>query len=391
MQDILIVEDHQSLRAMLRETLSGAGYRIDEASDAASAAQKVRSRRYSLVLTDLKLPRGDGHTVLQAAKEADPDLPVLVMTAFGTVEDAVRAMKAGALDFLSKPVDPDHLLLLVERALERQRLFRENLVLRQEFSERLGFPRIIGESAALKEVSRQIQRVAATGATVLLQGESGTGKELFARAIHHLSDRKKGPFVAINCAAIPDTLLENELFGHEKGAYTGAVGSRVGRVEMAIGGTLFLDEIGEISTAVQAKLLRLLQERTIERVGGNRTIEVDIRVVAATNQDLRRSVSERRFREDLFFRISVVPITIPPLRERREDIPLLVETFVARFRGELARPRLAIAPAALAALAAHPWPGNVRELENCIERAAIVADTDTIEEKDLLLAHPDAR
>ncbi len=385
MPAVLIVEDHDSLREMLRKTLEAAGHEVEEAADAARAISLVRSKRYLLVLTDLRLPRGDGHGVLQAAREADPELPVIVMTAYGTVEDAVAAMKAGALDFLGKPVDPDHLLLVVERALDRSRLRRENLILRSEFAERLGFPRIIGESAALQEVSRQIQRVAPTGATVLLQGESGTGKELFARAIHHLSDRREGPFVAINCAAIPDTLLENELFGHEKGAYTGANAARIGRVELAGGGTLFLDEIGDISPAVQSKLLRVLQERTFERVGGNRTIEVDLRVVAATNQDLRQSVAEKRFREDLFFRLSVVPILIPPLRDRREDIPLLVEAFVQRFRRELARPGLGLSEGALAALAAYPWPGNVRELENCIERAAIVADADLIQPSDLLL------
>jgi DNA-binding NtrC family response regulator len=386
MGSILIVEDRESLRTMLRETLETAGHAVDEAEDAAVAIQKVRSRRYLLVLSDLKLPRGDGHDVLKAAREADPEVPVLVMTAYGTVEDAVAAMKGGAFDFLSKPVDTEHLLLLVERALERRRLFHENMVLRHEFADRLGFPRIIGESPALGEVGLQVQRVAATDATVLLQGESGTGKELFARAVHHLSPRKSGPFVAINCAAIPDTLLENELFGHEKGAYTGAGSTKAGRVEMADRGTLFLDEIGDVAPSVQAKLLRVLQEHAFERVGGTRTIEVDIRVVAATNQDLRRRVAEKRFREDLFFRLSVVPITVPPLRERTEDIPLLVESFLEKFRRELARPSLAIAPEALEAMAAYAWPGNVRELENCIERAAIVSDDGVIRTKDLVLA-----
>jgi len=386
MSSILIVEDRESLRTMLRETLEAAGYSVDEAEDAAVAVEKVRSRRYLLVLSDLKLPRGDGHGVLKAAREADPEVPVLVMTAYGTVEDAVAAMKGGAFDFLGKPVDTDHLLLLIDRALERRRLFHENMVLRHEFADRLGFPRIIGESAVLGEIGLQVQRAAATDATVLLQGESGTGKELFARAVHHMSPRKAGPFVAINCAAIPDTLLENELFGHEKGAYTGAGSARAGRVEMADRGTLFLDEIGDVSPSVQAKLLRVLQEHAFERVGGTRTIEVDIRVVAATNQDLRRRVAEKRFREDLFFRLSVVPITVPPLRERREDIPLLVESFLDRFRKELGRPGLRMAPESLEAMAAHDWPGNVRELENCIERAAIVTDDGVIRTKDLALA-----
>jgi DNA-binding NtrC family response regulator len=305
------------------------------------------------------------------------------MTAYGTIEDAVGAIKGGAFDFLPKPVDPDHLVLLLRRAAERKALLEENLLLKEEFAERLGFPRIIGESPALVEVSRQIQKAAPTDATILIEGESGTGKELFARAIHHLSPRKDAPFVAINCAAIPDTLIENELFGHEKGAYTGAVSARAGRVELADRGTLFLDEIGDLGQGVQSKLLRMLQERTFERVGGNRTLSVNIRVVAATNRDLKRATARGEFREDLFFRLAVVTLTVPPLRARRGDIPALAAHFLERYRREMGREGLAFSEDATEALRAHDWPGNVRELANCVERAAILAEGVRIEPRHL--------
>ncbi len=324
--------------------------------------------------------------MLAAALEADPNVPVVVMTAYGTVEDAVRAMKQGAFDFLSKPVDTSHLTVLVERALSRRRLLTENILLKEEFSRRFGVPRIIGESAPMVALTEQVRRVAPTMATVLLQGESGTGKELFARALHQLSARHDGPFVAINCAAIPETLLENELFGHEKGAYTGAGASRAGKLEIADKGTLFLDEIGEAPPAVQSKLLRVLEERRFERVGGTATIEVDVRIVVATNQDLQAAVAARTFREDLFFRLSVVPLTVPPLRDRPEDLPALVEHFIARYTRELKRrtpPRLT--GEARERLRAHPWPGNVRELQNCIERALILCDGAAIGPDDLNL------
>jgi DNA-binding NtrC family response regulator len=376
---VLLVEDRDSLRAVLKETLEHHDYRVVEAADGTAALKELKEGRFLAVVTDLKLPGADGHRVLAAAREADPDLPVLLMTAYGTVEDAVQAMKAGAFDFLAKPVDPDHLLLLLGRAEERRGLLKENLLLREAFAERLGFPRIIGDSRALKEASRQVEKVAPTDATVLIQGESGTGKELFARAVHHLSPRKDGPFVAINCAAIPENLLENELFGHERGAYTGADAARDGRIELADGGTLFLDEIGELGPAVQAKLLRVLQEHCFERVGGNRTIHVDIRVVAASNQDLRAAVSRKAFREDLYFRLAVVTVEVPPLRDRSSDIPALAEAFLARFRRELGRESLELGEGALEALQAYTWPGNIRELQNSIERAAILAEGNRIE------------
>ena len=387
MNRILIVEDKDSLRAVLRKTLEAEGYRVEEAADAAQAARELRRGPFLMVLTDLKLPKGDGHEVLKAALSEDPLVPVVVMTAYGTVEDAVRAMKEGAFDFLSKPVDPAHLLVLVERAAGLRRLVAENILLKEEFAERFGLPRIVGDDQSLKALTDQIRKVAPTSATVLLCGESGTGKELFARAIHELSPRSGRPFVAINCAAIPETLLENELFGHEKGAYTGASSAKAGKFEMADRGTLFFDEIGELSPGMQAKVLRVLQEKAFERVGGTATITVDVRLIAATNKDLQRAVAERVFREDLFFRLSVVPLTIPPLRERPGDVPLLVEHFVARYSRDLKRrPVPKVSAEAMAALRGCRWPGNVRELQNCVERALILCDGDEIRPEHLHLA-----
>jgi len=383
MPSVLLVEDRDSLRIMLRSTLESEGFSVEEAADGRRAIDALSAGRFLAVVTDLKLPGADGHEVLAAARDADPNVPVVVMSAYGTVEDAVGAIKKGAVDFLAKPVDPDHLVLLLRRAVERRALLEENLLLKQEFADHLGFPRIIGDSPVLVEVSRQIQKAAVTDATILLQGESGTGKELFARAIHFLSPRKKGPFVAISCAAIPETLLENEMFGHERGAYTGAVSTRSGRVELADRGTLFLDEIGELGPGVQAKLLRVLQERTFERVGGTRTLSVDIRIVAATNRDLRQAVAQGQFREDLFFRLAVVTVTAPPLRERVDDIPALADHFLAKYRREVGRETLTFSAAALEAMRSHPWPGNVREMENCIERAAILVEGESIEPSHL--------
>jgi DNA-binding NtrC family response regulator len=383
--DILIVEDKESLRTMLRTTLESRGYATDEAGDAYAARKRLSAFRYLVVLTDLKLPAGSGLDVLQAAREADADTPVVVMTAFGTVEEAVRAMKLGAADFLTKPVDTDHLLLLLDRAVESRRVATELVLLKEEYQRRFGLPRVLGEDPALKESMLALQRAAGTDATVLLLGESGTGKELMSRALHQLSDRAKGPFVAINCAAIPENLLENELFGHEKGAFTGAVGRKIGKAELAHKGTLFLDEIGDMPLTLQGKILRLVQERQFERVGGLQTLTVDVRVVAATNRDLRALVEEKLFREDLFFRLSVMPIEIPPLRRRRRDIPLLAEAFLQRLAREMGRKDLRLSDAARRALAEHSWPGNVRELSNCIERAAILCDGSVIEPEHLRL------
>jgi DNA-binding NtrC family response regulator len=383
MTDILLVEDKESLRRVLRLTLENAGYSVTEAEDARAALNQISSTRHRLVLTDLRMPHGSGLDVLRAARAADNDLPVIVMTAFGSIDEAVRAMKDGAHDFLQKPVDSNHLLLLVERALEQARLRTENVLLREEWARRYGFPRIIGESEIIKRAVAETQRVAQTDATVLLLGESGTGKELFARAVHHLSNRRDKPFVAINCAAIPETLIENELFGHERGSFTGASDRRQGKFELASEGTVFLDEIGELPVAVQSKLLRAIEEKVIDRIGGRTSITVDLRIVAATNKDLKAAVENGTFRGDLFFRLAVFPVEIPPLRERDDDVLLLARHFAGQIGKELRGREATLSEAAVDAIRGYPWPGNVRELENAIERACILSDTLDLDPKDL--------
>ena len=385
MRRLLIVEDKESLALMLRETVQTEGFEVETASTGAQAIRWLaEGRRYVAVLTDLRLPGGaDGIAVLKQAKESDADCPVIVMTAYGTIENAVEAMKLGAHDFIQKPLDVDYLLLLLRRCRDERALRSENLLLKEEFQKRYRLPAIIGESPRIVEVSQAVQKVAGTDSTVLLQGESGTGKELFARAIHQLSTRAAKPFVAINCAAIPDTLIENELFGHEKGAFTGASGRQLGKFELADTGTIFLDEIGELGHGVQSKLLRVIQERRFERIGGGPTIDVDVRIICATNRSLADDVKQGRFREDLFFRVNVFPITVPPLRARREDIEGLAAFFVQRFARELNKPQLHISDDARAVLRSYDWPGNIRELENCIERAAILCDRSTIQPADL--------
>src|SRR5215213_906417 len=389
MTDILLVEDKESLRRVLRLTLESAGYGVAEAEDARAAAQALAREPFRLVLTDLRMPHGSGIDVLRAAKAADADVPVIVMTAFGSIDEAVQAMKDGAHDFLQKPVDSNHLLLLVDRALEQARLRTENVLLREEWSRRYGFPRIIGESEVVKRAVSETQRVAQTEATVLLLGESGTGKELFARAVHHLSGRRDNPFVAINCAAIPETLIENELFGHERGAFTGASDRRQGKFELASGGTVFLDEIGELPLAVQGKLLRAIEEKMVDRIGGRAPVAVDVRVVAATNKDLKAAVDNGQFRGDLFFRLAVFPIEVPPLRDRGDDVVLLARHFASEIGRELRGREAQLSPEAIVALKNHRWPGNVRELENAIERACILSDTMTLEPADLGLGAVD--
>lgn len=376
MESILLVEDKAELRAMLRKALEKAGYTVDEAADGPSAVDKVRNRRYLTVLTDLKLPGSSGLDVLREARRADAMIPVILITAYGSVEEAVTAMKDGAFDFIQKPVELEHLKLLVARAARQQELLRENLLLREEYAERYGFPRIVGEHPSMKSAGQMVQRVAPTDSTVLLLGESGTGKELFARAVHHLSKRRENSFVALNCAAIPEGLVENELFGHERGAYTGAGARKIGKLELAHRGTIFLDEIGELPLAIQSKLLRVLEERRFERVGGTQSIDVDVRILVATNKDLQSAVAHKTFREDLYFRISSVPITIPPLRERGDDVILLAEHFVERFRREFCKPALELNDDARTRLRGYPWPGNVRELQNTIERAAILSESE---------------
>ena len=367
---------------MLRLALEGQGHTVVEARDEPEAVAALRDTQPSIVLSDLRLPKGDGFGVLRAAKESDPDLPVVVMTAYGSIQDAVAAMKQGALDFLAKPVDPDHLLLMVERALAQRRMLGEYQLLKEEAAARRGG--VIGNSLALRQTMGAVEKAAGTDTTVLLEGESGTGKELCARALHTGSARANGPFVAINCAAIPETLLEAELFGYERGAFTGANTRKIGKFEMAQRGTIFLDEIGEMPLGVQAKMLRAIETKRIERLGGGGSFLVDVRIVAATNRRLRQAVAARQFREDLYFRLSVFPITVPPLRDRQEDIPLLAMHFVDKVCRDVGK-RLSLSDAAIAELVAYPWPGNVRELQNVIERAVILSDGDTLLPRHLSL------
>ena len=374
MESVLLVEDRAEVRQMLLTALERMGYEVVATAGPTEAISQLAKRRFSAVLTDLKLPSGSGMDVLAAAQDSDAAMPVIIMTAFGSIADAVAAMREGAFDFIQKPIDLDHLKHLLGRAIERQQLLRENIVLKEEYAHRFGFPRIVGEHAALRTAAAEMQRIAATDSSVLLLGESGTGKELFARAIHQLSPRANKPMLALNCAAIPEPLLENELFGHEKGAFTGANTAKAGKFELAHGGTVFLDEVAELPSGAQGKLLRVLEEHTVDRLGGTQTRTVDVRIIAATNRDLEQAVSEGTFRRDLYYRLAVVPIRIPALRDRGDDVLLIAEQCLARFRSELRKPRLKLAPDAVSALRAHSWPGNVRELQNLLERAAILYD-----------------
>ena len=386
MAKILIVEDKESMANMLKETLELDGHEVVIAGDGAEGIKKIKDMKVDLVLTDLKLPKKDGLEVLNALKEENPLIPVIVMTAFGSIETAVTAMKAGAYDFITKPLDTDHLLMLIKRSLENQRLIAENMLLKDKLSGQLGMPTIIGKSPLMLDVANNIQRVAQTKTTALLLGESGTGKELFARAIHFLSPRKEHPFIPINCAAIPRELLETELFGHEKGSFTGAETKKLGKFELADKGTIFLDEIGEMDMSLQSKILRVLQEGEIERVGGAKPIKVDVRIITATNKNLEAAVADKSFREDLYYRLSVFPITIPPLRDRKEDIPALIEHAISKYSAEMKIPKKNITPDAMEILKNYQWKGNVRELENVIERALILCDGDIITQEHLRLA-----
>jgi DNA-binding NtrC family response regulator len=386
---ILIVEDEAAIRLALSGLLRREGYEVAQAERGDAALQALASDAFDLVLTDLALGAGaTGMDVLRRAKELRPGLPVVMITAHGSEKVAVEAMKLGAADYVPKPFDNDEIRLVVGRALERTRLERENRELRERVERAFRFDNLIGSGAAMRRVFEVIRKVAETDLTVLIRGESGTGKELVAEALHQHSTRARGPFVAVNCAAISRELVESELFGHEKGAFTGADARRKGRFESASGGTIFLDEIGDMAPETQAKVLRVLQERRFERVGGTAPVEVDVRVLAATHRDLEGDVRRGRFREDLYYRLKVVEIEIPPLRERPEDVPALVDRFLADLAERLDRPRKSIRPEALARLAACPWPGNVRELRNVVEQAAVLAAGDALEEADLRL--PDA-
>jgi len=383
---ILVVEDERAIQIALQGLLARAGYEVESVASGGAALAKIEEAPFDLVLTDLALGDGpSGMDVLKRAKQVHAYTAVIMITAHGSEKIAVEAMKSGAEDYVPKPFDNDEIRVVVARALERNRLERENRHLMERIAREVGFEDLVGTGAAMRRVFETIGKVAETDLTVLVRGESGTGKELVAQAIHHRSPRARRPFVAVNCAAISRELVESELFGHEKGAFTGADARRAGRFEAADGGTIFLDEIGDMAPETQAKVLRVLQERAFERVGGTRPIDVDVRVVAATHRDLEAEVRAGRFREDLYYRLKVVEIEIPPLRERLEDLPLLVDRFLTQLAERLARPKATLGESALAGLMRHGWPGNVRELRNVVEQAAVLASGEAVEEDDLRL------
>ncbi len=386
---LLIVDDEPDILLVMSANLRKEGYEVETAEDGVEALKKLEGRDFDAIIVDHQMPRLTGMEFLERflgghhSGRGGPEIPVILVTAYGTIEMAVKAMKDGAYSYLTKPIQFEDLSLQVKNAVERRRLSREIENLRHEVEERYQFGNILGRNPQMQEIFQLIRTVADTDATVLIQGESGTGKELIARAIHYNSRRKDRPFVVVSCAALPETLLESELFGHEKGSFTGAMRQRIGRFEMADGGTVFLDEIGEIAMPVQMKLLRVLQEREIERVGGNQAVKVDVRVLAATHKDLHRAMSERLFREDLFYRLNVVPIKLPPLRERLDDVPLLAAHFLKKYSEKNRKQVISISPQAFSALTRYSYPGNVRELENIIERAVIMEKSDILSRIDL--------
>ncbi len=380
---LLVADDDPAVRQSLERALTREGYTVVAAPDGQTALERLRQGGVDLVLSDLRMPGLTGLELLREAKLVAPDVDVILLTAFGTVEEAVRAMKDGAIDFLTKPFRQAQLMKVVRQALERRDLIAENRALHRRLDDLLSQGKMVGVSPAFQRMMTLIKQVADSSATVLIQGESGTGKELVARTLHELSTRRGGPFVAVNCAALPETLLESELFGYERGAFTGAASRKEGRFELADGGTLFLDEIADLSMVTQPKILRVLQEGDFERLGGTRTQHVDVRVVAATNQDLAGLVRERRFREDLYYRLNVITVVAPPLRDRREDIPHLAQHFVRLYAAKNNRRLEGVSDDVIRCFEAHAWPGNVRELENVIERAVILARGPVIEVKDL--------
>ncbi len=380
---VLVVDDEVNARAALAELLRDEGYTVETAADAFKALGKLGDFAPEVVLTDLKMPGMDGLELLRKLRAQDPEAVVLVMTAFGAVDTAVSAMKEGAADYLTKPLNMTELVLVLSRELERARLRKETGQLRARLAERYSFANIVGSAPAMQEIFKVVAQVATSKASVLVSGESGTGKELIAAAIHERSPRAKGPFVKLHCAALAETLLESELFGHERGSFTGAAGRREGRFSQAHGGTLFLDEIGDISAGVQVKLLRFLQEREFERVGGNETVHVDVRVIAATNRDLKTEVAAGRFREDLFYRLNVINVHMPSLRERASDVPMLAAHFLGKYAKESGKELRGFSDEALRILAGYRWPGNVRELENVIERAVVLATANQITPAEL--------
>jgi DNA-binding NtrC family response regulator len=380
---VLVVDDSPEIRISMAEVLKSRGFSVETASDGQEAMEILDNRFFDIVLTDLAMPRKTGMDLLKYLTEASPETICIIITGFGSVQGAVEALKLGAYDYLCKPIKPDEVMILIDKALEIREIRRENVSLRRELKNRYGFENIVGNSKPMQEVFGLIEKVADTESTILITGESGTGKELIAHAIHYASDRRDRPFIPVNCAAIPEELLESELFGHEKGAFTHAIKTRIGRFELANNGTIFLDEIGEMSPSLQVKLLRVLQERKFERVGGVNTISVDIRIVAATNMDLEAAVKDGKFREDLYYRLNVIPIHVPPLRERRSDIPLLIKHFLKKFCKGKRQCVEGLTDEAMEILTYYEWPGNVRELENIIERLVILTSGNVITRNDL--------
>lgn len=380
---ILVIDDDPAVRQLLAETLTGEGHQVTVMSSGLDGVEAVKDQPVHVVLTDLQMPGIDGLETIDRISKIDSKIIAIVMTGYGTIDYAVRAMKAGAFDFITKPFEPDTVAVVVRKALDVYKLKQENHLLRKAVRDQYRLEHLVGTSTPMRMVLDFVEKVADSDSTVLIEGESGTGKELIARMLHFNSMRRERPLVPVNCGAIPETLLESELFGHEKGAFTGAAHTRLGRFELAHGGTIFLDEVGEMSLPLQVKLLRVLQERCFERVGGTRTINVDVRIIAATNQDLAQAVQDRRFRQDLYYRLHVIPIHIPPLRERRSDIPLLINHFIAQFNHLRRTEILGMEPEALACMTAEEWPGNIRELENMIERLCVLKKRGMITLADL--------
>jgi two-component system NtrC family response regulator len=383
MESILIVDDEKNYLVVLKELLSEENYEVITAENALQALEIFKESDLDLVLTDMRMPKIDGIELLESIRSINNEIPVIIMTAYATVEKAVKAMKKGAFDYVTKPFQNEELKITVRKAIDLYKLKRENLNLRHEVSRKYQFGNIIGKSPVMLKLYEMIEKVAGTKATVLITGETGTGKELVAKAVHYNSPRKNNAFVSVNCAAIPETLLESELFGHEKGSFTGAIAMRKGRFELADGGTIFLDEIAEMPTALQAKLLRALQEMEFERVGGTKTLKIDVRVIAASNKDLKKEVEAGTLREDLYYRLNVMHLRLPPLRERPDDIPLLAAHFLQKYSQELGKGGLEISPAVMRGLYTRYWPGNVRELEHVIERAVILASGREITPADM--------
>jgi len=383
MEKILIVEDNKSMREMLENILTEKKYSVKSAADVSTALLLLKKEYFSVIISDLQLPDMDGLSFFKRVKNLK--IPFIILTAYGSVEKAVKAIREGAFDFISKPVEPDYLFIMIEKALESTRILRENIILKESYSSTIGKSQIIGNSKNIINEAEKIKHVAVTDTPVLLLGESGTGKELFARAIHNLSPRKDKPLIAINSASIPENLLENELFGHEKGSYTDAYLSQIGKLELAQGGTFFLDEIGDLSPNLQGKILRIIEDKKISRIGSNQEIDLDIRFIFATNKNLEKEIAQSRFRKDLYFRISAFPVNLPPLRERGNDIILLSQYFIKKFSIEMKKGDITISEKAKNKLISYDWPGNVRELQNTIERALIISKENKITYKDIIL------